>query len=259
MNPLFSLLAAAAAPQVVSGGKGPRLGAPPPAPRPLSDSAFDARNPAPRAVPATPPQNPLMALFNGGGWGGDPRRLLRAVGASMAGARETNDPFLAFGHGFGGATGYYDGRDASAAEAALEREQTTYDRSKDSADFALRKAAEDRLSKSAELANKKTAAEIERLAKQNGLTVSQMLEIERIAQAAGENMYGAERQRVIEAERKRLMEQYASGNEPEQKAGLSKRDKGLTPDVEVTATGPDGQRAVFRNGQWIDAESGEPL
>lgn len=220
----------------------PRV-APIPMPRPAM---------APAAAPAS--SNPLMDLFGGGNL----RNMLHAAGAGMSRLGPTGgDPYLAFAQGFGGATAYDDAQAAARAKAELDAGNTAYERSvadaktqreieKDAADLQLKQLAEARQQKTADLANQKTAQEIRRDARANGITITQQLEIERIAQAAGENLYGEERAKAIDAERKRLIEQVTSGQ------GITGKTGGLAGDAGApTATGPNGEKVILRDGQWV--------
>jgi hypothetical protein len=239
--------------------------APVPPPRPpmtMSPAAAAAPAILPAAGSAAPPapapaaQNPLMALLSGGG-GKDLGGMLRAFGAGAANAGNTGgDPYVAFGRGFGGATQHYDINDALQAKQAAASEQLTYEREQDAAklkrdtdkdaqDMDIRRMSEARQSETSKLNNEKTALEIRRLARQNGLDTKEMLEIERIAQAAGENLWGDERKQVIDETRERLLDQFRAGE------GLS-GGAGLSPEAaEPMATNDAGETLVLRNGQWV--------
>jgi len=222
--------------------------APAPAPEPA------AAMPMQQTQSMTSPQNPIMALLSGGGAGGDFRQMLRAAGAGMANlGRSGGDPFVSFGQGMGGATSYYDAQDAATAAAQAKAEDTAYERAQDEAktareiendeaDRKIRELAEARQAKTAELTNQKTALEIKREARMNGVTTSQMLEIERIAQAAGEGLWNEDRTRAIEDTRKRLIDQFTADK------GITERSPGLSS--QPTATGPNGEKAVLVNGKW---------
>ena len=175
----------------------------------------------PQPVAAQAATDPLSQLFGGR----DLRSMARAFGAGAANIRTGGgDPFVAFGSGFGGASGYYDSKEAAEAKAAADAEKVNYDRSqdalkikraddKDAQEMELRRTSEKRLNRSAELSNQKTAMEIKNLAKSNGITVSQQLEIERIAQAAAENVYSPEeRRKIMDETRDRLTKQVTSGD-----------------------------------------------
>ena len=180
----------------------------------------------------------LMQLLSGGGAGGDPRKMFRAFALGAGNIGNTGgDPFVALGRGLGGAQGYYADKEAAAAAAASKAEQTSYQREmdaakmkrdaeKDAAEQNLKQVSEARLNKQADLNNQKTALEIRREARQNGVTTSQMLEIERIAQAAGENLYGEERTKAIDATRERLLDQFGAGKGISGGAGLSAPEVG---------------------------------
>lgn len=257
----------------------PRVPIPTPRPDSLPDGSMmpnrggqmqlPAAGPIPPDRPMMPPQdgqvdateNPqgfLQRLLMGGAAGGDPREMLRAFGAGMRNINTAGgDPFVAFGSGFGGTTGHYDQQDQAAAAAKAAAEKTAYDRQTEaekarrdemfrSADLDIRKAADERAGRTSELSNAKTAVEIQRMAANNGLSVDQMLEVERVAQAAAENVYGAEeRTRIIDQERKRLINDLTQGR------GLSGQSPGLSGGDEVTATNPEtGEQMAYRNGAW---------
>ncbi len=198
------------------------------------------------------PVDPLSQLLGGR----DLRSMVRAFGAGAANIRTgRGDPFLAFGSGFGGASGYYDAKEQAEAKAAADAEKVKYDRDqdalkmkradeKDAQEMELRRASESRLNRSAELSNQKTAMEIKNLAKTNGISVSQQLEIERIAQAAAENIYSPdERKKVIDETRERLTKQVTGGGQ----AGLS-TGGGLS--APAAGTVEDGYR--FNGGDPAD-------
>jgi hypothetical protein len=219
--------------------------APMPTPRPSIPDAprLSPTLPATAPVPTSRPAAPIPAR-SGLNW----QRGLRTAGAGMANLRDTGgDPFMSFGQGFGGAQNYLAGADSAAAAAAAKAEQTAYDRGQDSADLELRRAAEDRQRQASEIQSKKTADEMERLARQNGLTVDQMIQIERIAQAAGEAETNAERRRkVVEAERQRLIKQFGDGEQV----------GGLTPKAEETA--PKAPSAGRKFPSTADEARGDP-
>jgi len=229
--------------------------APAPTPRPagLPQGSF-----APNRQPMQPMANPQLLSLLGGGGGARP--FVRAMGAGMANMGNTGgDPFVAFGRGFGGATAYQDEQDLIAAKSAAANEAMAYERQQDAEklkrtdrraaeDLELRRASEARQAKTADLQNQKTLAEIKALARNNGISVSQALEIERISQAAGENLYGTERQKMIDDTRQRLLDQFSAGGGTS--TGLSDSSKGLSTSKELTATGPNGQKVVLRNGAW---------
>ena len=116
-------------------------------------------------------------------------------------------------------------------------------RKNDAADLELRRLSEKRQAESSDLANQKTAAEIAREARMNGMTTSQMLEVERIAQAAGENLYGAKREQAINETRERLIKQVQGGQ------GLT-GGAGISGPGGITATGPNGEKIILKNGKW---------
>ena len=228
--------------------------------------------PAPVAEPAVPQgQNPLMALLGGGGSGGDFRSMLRAFGAGAAqGSGGRGDPFEAFGRGFGGAAQHYTVQEELDARAASDAEKLAYDRSrdatsdqrdadkdardaaKDERDFELRMIAEERQGKTADLANQKTAMEIRREARMNGITTAQQLEVERISQAAAENIYDPEqRAAIVDKTRREVLDRIGAG----QGSGLSGSSSGLSaPSIGAVE---DGYR--FKGGDASDPNNWTPL
>lgn len=233
----------------------------PPEMRPQESATLPGGSFAPQAAPPPPvvapeadPGNPLMQLLGGGG-GGNFREMFRAFGAGAGAGAGMNDNFGAFGAGLGGTTKYYDVKDELAARSAAAGEERQYDRGRDAMkdqrdaerdarDYELRKVAEARAGKTADINNEKTMQEIRREARMNGLTVSQQLELERVAQAAGENIYDPEqRKQIVDSERQRLLEQFGGGK--------SISDPSLSNTAEVTATGPNGEKMVVRDGAWV--------
>lgn len=207
---------------------------------------------------AAAPVDPRHAgILEALGLGDGTRNVLRNIGGGMANLRNSGgDPFVSFGMGYGGATATGEERENADAAAATAAEKTQYDRGqdaaktqrdieKDRADMALKSLVEKRQAETADLTNKKTALEIRRLARQNGITTSQMLEIERIAQAAGENLSGDRRTKAIDETRDRLLKQFSDGE------GISD-DTGLSGQSDITATNPDtGERMKLVDGAWV--------
>ena len=234
---------------------------PPDRPATLPGGSFapGAAQPSPAAAippPVVPQQGGVPGPLAGILGGKDFRQIIRAFGAG-AGARpgSSGDPWAAGLAGFGGATGYYGDQEAAAAKAAIDAEKTDYqrqqeadklrrDEERDARDFEMRKVADARAAKTSELQNQKTSMEIKRDARSNGITISQQLELERIAQAAGENIINPEeRKRVIDETRERLVKEITGG------AGISRASTGLSPSA-PTATGPNGEKLILKNGQW---------
>lgn len=211
-------------------------------------------SPQPAAASVADPGNPLMALLGGGK---DLRGMVRAFGAGAGNIGRTGgDPYAAFARGFGGATQQYDINDALKAKQAAAAEQLAYDREQDAAklkrdqekdqqDMEIRRMSEARQAETAKLSNQKTALEIRRLARSNGLSTKEMLEIERIAQAAGENLWGDERKQAIDETRERLVEQFRTNE------GLSGGDGLSSSEAEPMATNDAGDVLVLRNGEWV--------
>lgn len=183
--------------------------------------------------------------------------MVRAFGAGAGNIGRTGgDPYAAFARGFGGATEHYSINDALQAKSNAAAEQLAYDREQDAAklqrdqekdaqDMEIRRMSEARQAETAKLSNQKTALEIRKLARQNGLSTKEMLEIERIAQAAGENLWGDDRKQAIDETRERLVEQFRANE------GLSSGDGLSSSEAEPMATNDAGDVLVLRNGEWV--------
>jgi hypothetical protein len=232
--------------------------------------------PAAPAMSNNPLAN-LMGLFNGST---DLGSYINKVAGGMSNMGATGgDPYLAFAQGFGGTGKYQSEQDAAAAKAkqqeidnAMAANKLTMDQSQFDArmgqdqsqfdarnaqqqqqfdkDYALKDAAEKRQQLIAEQQMKKSAAEIERMARGNGITVDQQLQIERIAQAAGENIFdSSERKQAIDSERDRITKQLQSNpsnTSISDGPGITAQDQ-----QPITATGPDGKKLVLKNGNWV--------
>lgn len=232
--------------------------APVPPPRPMDAAAMQQPAMAPQQPDS--PKNMLMQLLSGGGAGGDPRQMFRAFAMGAGNIGSTGgDPFVALGRGLGGAQGYYADKEAAAAASAAKADETAYQREMDAAKMQrdaekdataaeLKKISEARLNKQADLTNQKTALEIRREARQNGITTQQMLEIESTAQAAGENLYGDERQKSVDATRERLLDWIGAGKGISGGAGLSAPEAG---------TVEGGYR--FNGGDPVDQNNWTPV
>lgn len=107
-------------------------------------SGGNAPGRAPTPADALPPVTPegqntarsnLMQLLSGQG-GVAP--IARAIGGGMASLGNTGgDPYVAFGRGFGGATGYTQNKIDQDKKLAMVREQTDYDRSLDARKLSM--------------------------------------------------------------------------------------------------------------------------
>jgi hypothetical protein len=254
-------------------------------------SGYNSQVPtAPAPVTPTPSTNPLdkiAGLFNGGT---DLGSLVQKIGMGMSNMGPTGgDPYLAFAQGFGGTAKYTTAQQAAAAaqkqkdienaiaankmamdqgqfDARMNQDQSqfsqrmgqdqsqfdarqTQDQSQSDRDYALKQAADKRQQMLADQEMKKSAAEIERMARGNGLTVDQQIQIERIAQAAGENIIDpAERKKAVDEERDRMTEQFKAGATTSINNGPGVTAQDQQP---ITATGPNGERLVLQNGQWV--------
>lgn len=237
----------------------------------------------PAAPVAAPPVTATTPFANLGNLlsGGDITPMMRSIGGGLANMQEGNDPYVAFGRGFGGAQTQASTAAATAAQQAKEAQQKefdnamalnnalinqgntearmgqdqsqfdarmTQDQTQHEQDLSLRSAAEQRQDKLAEASLKKSAAEIEQMAKSNGITVSQQLEIERIAQAEAENLPASKRPAVMEATRKRLTQQIAGGQPVSATAPVA------TP----PAIGAVDNGYVFQGGDPNDPNSWKP-
>ena len=141
--------------------------------------------------------------------------MLRGIGAGMANLGNTGgDPMCRSAGLRRGDRLLTTPRTPPPPAAAVDAEKLRYDRGRDAQGDGGRRASTTRSARTTrptsnsggcrqapgrELRphNQKTAAEIAREARLNGMTTSQMLEVERIAQAAGENLYGAKREQAI--------------------------------------------------------------
>lgn len=193
----------------------------------------------------------------------DTSSMFRRIGGGMANIRGNpyGDPFIDMAQGFGGAQATGADQDAAAQAAAAAGNKTAYDRTvasqeqarqaaKDAEESKYKALAETRAQKTADLANRKSAIEIKRLARNNGITDAQMLQIESIAMKAGEGLSGDRRVKAIDEERQRLLDQIHSGEGISGGAGISQP---------YTSTNPDtGQTLEWRDGQWVDQATGDP-
>jgi hypothetical protein len=227
-------------------------------------------------VTATTPFNNLQTLFSGG----DITPVVRSIGGGMANMVETNDPYLAFGRAFGGAQNQSQTAAQTAAEAAAKAKQDEFDNAmalnnalinqetnqsrmgQDQSQFdqrmtqdqtqfeqqqELRRAQEARQQKMDDLQIKKTDAELKRMADSNGLSVNQMLEIERIAQAEGEGYIStSERKAAVDAKRNELLSQFTTGG--------VKTNNAETP-TNAPAVGDVVDGYVFQGGDPAKPES----
>jgi hypothetical protein len=243
-------------------------------------SGYNSQTPAiaPPTVAPTATTNPFAkfaGLFNGDTNLGD---YAQKVGMGLSNMSSTGgDPYLAFAQGFGGTAKFTTAQQAAAAEAKqkeidnaiaanklamdqnqfdarLGQDQSQFtqrmgqDQSQFDKDLALKQAADKRQQMLADQEVKKSAAEIERMARGNGITVDQQLQIERIAQAAAENIVDPEeRKKTVDAERQRLTDQFKTGDTSLSNGpGVSAQEQ-----QPMTATGPNGEKLVLKNGQWV--------
>lgn len=201
----------------------------------------------------------------------DLRNRIRAAAAGMAAESGPYDGAAgAFGRGFGATQKALTDQEAAAAKLKADQEKLDYERTiaerkldvderRWQAGHGIDQSAENRQRAAAELnAEKtrsdiaKTQAEIESLAKSGGVTIGQQLEIERISQAAAENERDpAARKAIIDAERQRLQQLLRNGGAATISAGEGlSGGAGISSSAERTATGPNGEKLVLRNGNW---------
>lgn len=256
-------------------------------------AGYNAQNPLLQqpTAPAPMPSNPidrLAGLFNGQT---DLGAFAQRVGMGMANMGQTGgDPYLAFAQGMGG-TAKFTTDQQKAAEAArqkqiddavavnkatmeqsqidqnqsqfdsrMKQDQSQFDATQGQRqtqfdqDMALRQAADKRAQMLADQQAQKTQAEIKRMAKSNGLTVNDQLQIERIAQASAENISDPdERKKATDEERDRLTKMVQSGQGLTDGPGLT----AASPQP-VTATDANGNKIVLQNGQWVPLQPQTP-
>lgn len=247
---------------------------------------------APAVAPTTTtnPFDKFAGLFNGNTNLGD---YIQKVGMGMSNMGPSGgDPFLSFSQGFGGTAKFTTAQQAAAAAAKqkeienqitankmamdqgqfdkrMSQDQSQFDarmgqdqgqfdarQTQSDRDYALRQAADKREQMLADQSIKKSAAEIERMAKGNGLTVDQQLQIERVAQAAGENIVGAEdRKKAVDEERARLTEQFkAQTANPSDGPGITSQNQtNNAPAVGAVVNG-----YVYQGGDPSKPESWKP-
>lgn len=251
-------------------------------------TGIQSQQPAPVAAPTAPPAGPLanlQAILSGTA---DYGQVMQKIGSGMSNMSNSGgDPFLSFAQGFGGAQKYTTEEQRLAAERAAAAEKSRMD-----ANLALQRLTQDQSQFDASLSNnqsqfstrsaqeqqqhaermelerqastradqiaadsrRKTDAELIRLAKKEGISVDQMLSIERIAQAEAENEIDPERRRAVtDAARERLTQRVKSGRMSEG-PGITESDTSV-PAVSYkegdTSTHPDGRRMVFQGGAWV--------
>lgn len=200
--------------------------------------------------------------------------LLSGMAGGMANMRETVDPYVAFAQGFGGARTYQDTQAAAAAKAAADAQQQQItnqlaltrlgqdqsqfdarmgqDQSQFNAQQDLRTASEKRQQLLADQQMKKTAAEIERLAKSNGVRVTDQLRLEELVLKSAEGIINPqEKKRVMDETRQRLLQQIQQNpSSPDDGPGISSQDLSTAP---APGTVVDGY--VFQGGDPNAAES----
>lgn len=197
------------------------------------------------AAPVQQPTAPLSNLQNLLAGNGDIGSIIQKMGMGMANMGPTGgDPYLAFAQGFGGTQKYTTEQQARAAQAAAEQQKLATEHqlatarlNQDSSQFSqrmnqdqsqfdtrinqdksqfdttteLQRAAEKRQQVQADMQQKKSEAEIARMARNEGISRDDILKIERVAQAAAENIFDPkERKRVVDAERDRLTKMFKS-------------------------------------------------
>ncbi len=263
---------------------------PMPAPMPqlpggtFSPNRQDTPMPIPDARPLPPPpppanpnipanmaqsQNPLMALLSGGNGGRGIGDMIAAAGAGMANIDPRNDdPFSTLGRGMVGASGYY--ADKRQADAKAEQDSRNFDykvgqdgidNARSDAELALRQAANARANKSQDLNDRKTAREIDLLAKTNGVDTKTALAVDNAAMEYAKSVskdgfddtIDPEKYKKAYNEKKQeLFQQLGmSSSENLSSNGLSK-DGGLSNIVKGTvAEDANGKRIVFDGSTWV--------
>lgn len=249
-------------------------------PAPIQQPAPQMQQPLVQTAQADPRTNPLMALFQAG-QDGQPSpigELIRSFGAGMAKIDPRNDdPFSTFGAAASGAGGYHQAMADAQYAKAQDAKKFDYATGQDALKFnyaagqdaqqnaranqelELRRAADARAAKSSSLADQKTARELDIMAKNNGVDPSLMLKIENMAQDAGNAAAKADfngsmdpqaRKKIVDDTRNELLQRFGT-SQPTSLSEPSLTDGGLS---EVTATGPNGEKLVLRNGQLVPAK-----
>jgi len=226
-----------------------------PQPQPVAPAAPppDIFPPAPAAAPPQAPglhQGMLGRLL---GLNPEISQMLRAAGAGMSNLKGNpyGDPFITAAQGFGGAQEYQAGQDTASAAAAVKADDTAYSRQKDAADREIRRMTAERQATSAGLTDQKTALEIRRLARSSGVTPDQYLRARAQAQAdaAMQIIPKEDRANWIETHTQELLDNATKAGAEGQ--GLSGAGAGLS--AAPTATGPNGEKVILRNGAWEPA------
>lgn len=212
----------------------------------------------------SPPPGAFQALMTGKPI--DWQRTLRAI---AVGAGSPVDPaagaLSSFASGMAGTAKYLDEQDkaayermlaerkidAASAKSALDESQSDREFGLKQEELKIKQAAEERR----RIIDERRAAN---LAKGKGLTVDQQLQIERLAQAAADDIYDPEeREEVINATRDRLTAQVKQEAGLSGGTGITQANDGISNARRVTATGPNGQKIVLQDGKWVPLTEGK--
>ncbi|HEV7247956.1 MAG TPA: hypothetical protein VGN93_13310 [Shinella sp.] len=198
------------------------------------------------------------------------KNRLRAAAAGMATESGAHDSkWSAIAKGFGGAQKYFSDQEAATAKLQREQEKLDYERAlaerkadvdqrQWDAEHDLRKRNDARQQQTTEMGLEKSKADIaktkadtERLARTKGLSTGDKIQIERLSQAAAENERDPEKRAlIIETERARLTREITGADAAEGNAGQTLSGGSALSGGERTATGPNGEKLILRNGTW---------
>lgn len=234
------------------------------------------------AAPVQQSTAPLSNLQNLLAGNGDIGSIIQKMGMGMANMGPTGgDPYLAFAQGFGGTQKYTTEQQARAAQAAAEQQklatehqlatarlnqdasqhsetlnqsQSQFDAraNRESSEFKQKNeislAAEKRQQQQAEQMQKKTEAEIKKMARDEGLSTDEILKIERAATSAGERVYDPkERKQIIDSERDRLTKMV-------QAQDLSGGPGVTAAQPRIIENPTTGEKMMEQNGQWVPVQ-----
>lgn len=182
--------------------------------------------------------------------GRDVASFFRNLARGAAGADPTAPGLTAFAQGMAGSMAGMDkeARERAVTEAATEDRE--FERRLKTTDARLKQSRERREARSAEIANTKAVTEIMRELGGN-LTTDQKFKfntaITNYARAINPDgrFTPEEMQPFLEKERKRLMSEITGRQSPAASGGTP-----LQFEEGQTATGPNGQKIIFRDGTW---------
>jgi hypothetical protein len=216
-----------------------------------------------------PPQRPVHEFEQGPlgrmlGLSPETSQMMRRFGAGASAIRGNpyGDPFITAAQGFGGAQAEGQAQEDAAAQAKYQNEKDVYERTlkeqerqrqdlKDKQELHFKTLAEKRAEKTADLSNQKTAAEIRKLARSRDVTADQYMRARAQAQADAEaqNISRDQRADWIDKQTDALLDKATKGGGLSDGGGIS---------GEETYSNPDGTTIAYRNGQWVDIDTGEP-